>query len=208
MNGSAVTAITAGSESIANRRSELSTTSNAMNIGVAYQVVSLRKKNDVPCSFGSTGIGGGIAIPHGRMSSLTEPRGLFARLAHPIDFDSIDERPVDIVFSHANGFNARTYRSILAPLAAEMRILALDARGHGASTLPTVIEGRAGWHEFRDDLLALLLPAYVKEGKSYLTIAVGCTGGRHRSVVLAEELAIRMARLGFPPSVSHRDVGR
>ena len=47
---------------------------------------------------GSTGIGGGIAIPHGRMSSLTEPRGLFARLAHPIDFDSIDERPVDIVF--------------------------------------------------------------------------------------------------------------
>jgi nitrogen PTS system EIIA component len=47
---------------------------------------------------GSTGIGGGIAIPHGRMSSLGEPRGLFARLAHPIDFDSIDERPVDIVF--------------------------------------------------------------------------------------------------------------
>ena len=47
---------------------------------------------------GSTGIGGGIAIPHGRMSTLTQPRGLFARLAHPIDFDSIDERPVDIVF--------------------------------------------------------------------------------------------------------------
>ncbi len=47
---------------------------------------------------GSTGIGGGIAIPHGRMSTLAQPRGLFARLAHPIDFDSIDERPVDIVF--------------------------------------------------------------------------------------------------------------
>jgi PTS system nitrogen regulatory IIA component len=47
---------------------------------------------------GSTGIGGGIAIPHGRMATLPEPRGLFARLAHPIDFDSIDERPVDIVF--------------------------------------------------------------------------------------------------------------
>ena len=47
---------------------------------------------------GSTGIGGGIAIPHGRMSTLTQPRGLFARLAHPIDFDSIDERPVDVVF--------------------------------------------------------------------------------------------------------------
>jgi PTS system nitrogen regulatory IIA component len=47
---------------------------------------------------GSTGIGGGIAIPHGRMSTLAQPRGLFARLAHPVDFDSIDERPVDIVF--------------------------------------------------------------------------------------------------------------
>jgi PTS system nitrogen regulatory IIA component len=47
---------------------------------------------------GSTGIGGGIAMPHGRMSTLTQPRGLFARLAHPIDFDSIDERPVDVVF--------------------------------------------------------------------------------------------------------------
>jgi PTS system nitrogen regulatory IIA component len=47
---------------------------------------------------GSTGIGGGIAIPHGRMTTLAQPRGLFARLAHPVDFDSIDERPVDIVF--------------------------------------------------------------------------------------------------------------
>jgi PTS system nitrogen regulatory IIA component len=47
---------------------------------------------------GSTGIGGGIAIPHGRMPNLAKPVGLFARLAHPVDFDSIDERPVDIVF--------------------------------------------------------------------------------------------------------------
>jgi PTS system nitrogen regulatory IIA component len=47
---------------------------------------------------GSTGIGGGIAIPHGRLANLTKPVGLFARLGHSIDFDSIDERPVDIVF--------------------------------------------------------------------------------------------------------------
>ncbi len=47
---------------------------------------------------GSTGIGGGIAIPHGRMPTLTKPCGLFARLAQPVDFDSIDERPIDIVF--------------------------------------------------------------------------------------------------------------
>jgi PTS system nitrogen regulatory IIA component len=47
---------------------------------------------------GSTGIGGGIAIPHGRMAALTKPIGLFARLGNPVDFDSIDERPVDTVF--------------------------------------------------------------------------------------------------------------
>jgi pimeloyl-ACP methyl ester carboxylesterase len=68
-------------------------------------------------------------------------------------------RPVDIVFSHANGFNGRTYRSILEPLAGTLRILALDLRGHGATTLPAVIEGREGWREFRDDLLALLAAA-------------------------------------------------
>lgn len=66
------------------------------------------------------------------------------------------ERPVDVVFSHANGFNARTYRSILAPLAADLRILAVDMRGHGASTLPTPTEGWTGWEGFRDDLLAFL----------------------------------------------------
>ncbi|MBS0526600.1 MAG: PTS IIA-like nitrogen regulatory protein PtsN [Proteobacteria bacterium] len=47
---------------------------------------------------GSTGIGGGIAIPHGRMAGLEKPVGLFARLGHPVDFDAIDERPVDTVF--------------------------------------------------------------------------------------------------------------
>ncbi|WP_374467769.1 alpha/beta fold hydrolase [Phenylobacterium sp.] len=66
------------------------------------------------------------------------------------------DRPADIVFSHANGFNARTYRTILAPLADALRILAIDLRGHGATTLPAVVEGRPGWAEFRDDLLAFL----------------------------------------------------
>lgn len=57
-------------------------------------------------------------------------------------------------------------------------------------------------------LFALLLPAYVKEGKSYLSIGVGCTGGHHRSVVLAEELAKVLERLGFRANVHHRDLER
>jgi RNase adapter protein RapZ len=58
------------------------------------------------------------------------------------------------------------------------------------------------------DLVTMLLPAYIAEGKSYLTIAMGCTGGRHRSVVLAEELAHRLHDRGATPSVFHRDVER
>ena len=59
-----------------------------------------------------------------------------------------------------------------------------------------------------DDLLGFLLPCYVKEGKSYLTVAIGCTGGRHRSVVLAEEVARRIRDQGYEPVVYHRDLAR
>ncbi len=58
------------------------------------------------------------------------------------------------------------------------------------------------------DLVSSLLPAYMAEGKSYLTIAMGCTGGRHRSVVLAVEVARRLQAGGAAPSVFHRDVDR
>ena len=57
-----------------------------------------------------------------------------------------------------------------------------------------------------DDLLDVLLPAYTDEGKSYLTIAIGCTGGRHRSVAIAEELGRRLRERGVALRLSHRDV--
>jgi UPF0042 nucleotide-binding protein len=66
----------------------------------------------------------------------------------------------------------------------------------------------AAFLEHLAGLLDLLLPAYAKEGKSYLTFAVGCTGGRHRSVALAEELARLIAERGYEPSVQHRDIDR
>jgi UPF0042 nucleotide-binding protein len=56
------------------------------------------------------------------------------------------------------------------------------------------------------ELLRFLLPLYEREGKSYLTVAVGCTGGRHRSVVVLEALAAELRRLGQNVSVTHRDV--
>ena len=47
---------------------------------------------------GTTGVGNGIAIPHGKLPGLSRLYGLFARLEHPVDFDSIDEQPVDLIF--------------------------------------------------------------------------------------------------------------
>src|SRR5580658_5068577 len=65
--------------------------------------------------------------------------------------------------------------------------------------------------EFLDkaaDMLTFLLPHYIKEGKSYLTVAIGCTGGQHRSVMIAEELRKRLGAAGYRVKSSHRDMPR
>ena len=58
------------------------------------------------------------------------------------------------------------------------------------------------------DLLLFLVPHYVREGKSYLTVAFGCTGGRHRSVAISERVAELLGRAGYVPRVTHRDLSR
>ncbi len=68
--------------------------------------------------------------------------------------------------------------------------------------------GFAGFFERLCAMLLPLLPRYRAEGKSYLTIAAGCTGGRHRSVVVAERLAARLAETGLSIQLVHRDVDR
>jgi pimeloyl-ACP methyl ester carboxylesterase len=95
--------------------------------------------------------------------SAAEPRPMSVRLDSGRgagDFAYYDagpaSRPVDLLFLHANGFNARGYRSILAPLTAERRILSLDLRGHGRTRAPTEIDGRTSWLDLGDDVLAFL----------------------------------------------------
>lgn len=56
------------------------------------------------------------------------------------------------------------------------------------------------------DLVTFTIPPYIQEGKAYLTIAVGCTGGRHRSVMVTEELASFLRSRGYEPLVQHRDI--
>lgn len=58
-----------------------------------------------------------------------------------------------------------------------------------------------------DELLQFLVPRYIDEGKAYLRIGIGCTGGRHRSVAISEELGRRLAKSGNDVSVRHRDAG-
>lgn len=65
--------------------------------------------------------------------------------------------------------------------------------------------------EFLDkatDMLTFLLPHYIQEGKSYLTVAIGCTGGQHRSVMITEELKKRLGAVGYRAKSGHRDMPR
>lgn len=81
--------------------------------------------------------------------------------------------------------------------------------GHDPKVRSFVLE-RSVTEKFLDQFERLLidvLPSYRAEGRSYLTIAIGCTGGRHRSVAIAEELARRLAMHGIASRTSHRDVG-
>lgn len=107
-------------------------------------------------------------LPRGGLTSmdalaLSAPR----RISVPIDnrwgagemavLDFGDpKRPVDLIFAHANGFNAFAYRSLLQPLSGALRIWAPDLRGHGRTHLPAVPDGRRSWKDHRDDLISLL----------------------------------------------------
>ena len=73
------------------------------------------------------------------------------------------------------------------------------------------MEGDSGTREFitrLEDYLRYVVPKYVAEGKSYLTIGIGCTGGRHRSVMIAERLRRVLKADGLRVRVRHRDIGR
>jgi UPF0042 nucleotide-binding protein len=79
------------------------------------------------------------------------------------------------------------------------------------SEVAAYIEEDEDYQSFINKLTALilpLLPRYQLEGKSYLTIAIGCTGGRHRSVLVAEQLATILAATGYIVGIGHRDMDR
>lgn len=125
-----------------------------------------------------------------------EPRARSVRLKTPagdgdvafLDFGPAD-RPADVVFLHANGFNARAYRTILAPLASELRLLAPDQRGHGATTLPTD-KPRTTWLDLKDDLLAFLDAMGIERA-----VLAGHSMGGTASLLAAAEAPARVRSL-------------
>src|SRR5437899_353133 len=83
------------------------------------------------------------SVPARRVFRLAG-RGEQAELA-ALEFGDPD-RPLDVLFLHANGFNARTYRMVLEPLAPDLRVLAVDLRGHGRSPWWSTPADRADWY--------------------------------------------------------------
>ena len=153
-----------------------------------------------------------MGIVETRMNAVVDPEPRPRRFALPgrgagemavLDFGPPD-RPVDLVFSHANGFNARAYRSLLAPLARDLRILAPDLRGHGASTLAAETEGWSGWQGFAADIIALLEVATDGPlalaghslGATASLLAAGARPQRVRALLLVEPVLFDTAKAG------------
>ncbi len=99
-------------------------------------------------------------------------------------------RPVDLVFVHANGFNAYTYRRLLQPLSGALRIWAPDLRGHGQTQLPLTTNIRRGWQDHRDDMVSLL-----KSIEGPPVALAGHSIGGVSSLLAAAEVPERVSRL-------------
>lgn len=137
--------------------------------------------------------------PRARRIAMGSPNGP-GDLAY-LDYGPEDRAP-DLVFLHANGFNARSYRTILAPLASSLRIVAPDQRGHGATTLATD-RPRTSWLDLKDDLLAFLDAMRIER-----VALAGHSMGGTASLLAAAEAPSRVRALALldpvirPPSPS------
>lgn len=129
-------------------------------------------------------------------------------------FESVDHRQMQIA---VESFGFKHGLPLDADIVMDVRFLPnphwveelRPLTGHDPLVRDYVLE-RGVTSSFLDNFETMLvdvLPSYQSEGRSYLTIAIGCTGGRHRSVALTEELARRFAARGIAASTSHRDVG-
>jgi hypothetical protein len=135
------------------------------------------------------------------VTELLGPKGASGRLALTVitfGFKNGPPREADLLLDVRFLPNPH-YREDLRPLTGrDQRVVEYVEAGDIA----------AEFYERLFPLLDFVLPAYVTEGKTHLTIAIGCTGGKHRPVALTEELREHIAGLGIPVAVAHRDLGK
>jgi len=113
-------------------------------------------------------------------------------------------RPVDLVFVHANGFNAMTYRSILAPLGDRLHVVAIDQQGHGRSPQRVPTASRDSWLLFRDDLVAV-----IDQLGDHPLLLSGHSMGGTASVLASAVRPDRVKGLAlFDPVIMAEDMGR
>jgi pimeloyl-ACP methyl ester carboxylesterase len=110
-----------------------------------------------------------------------------------LEWEAASDAPV-LIFSHANGFNASTYKALLQPLSGAFRIIAPDMRGHGETTLPTDSRLLPGWQAYRDDLVRFIDALAVKPkilaghslGAAATLLAAAAKPGLADALVVAE----------------------
>ena len=113
-------------------------------------------------------------------------------------------RPVDVVFVHANGFNAMTYRSILAPLGERLHVVVIDQQGHGRSPQRVPSASRDSWLLFRDDLVAV-----IDQLGDHALLLSGHSMGGTASVLASAVRPERVKGLAlFDPVIMAEDLGR
>jgi pimeloyl-ACP methyl ester carboxylesterase len=101
------------------------------------------------------------------------------------------DRPVDLIWCHATGFNAQTYWPALLPLGGKLRILAVDQRGHGRTTLPADPERLTSWRLYADDLVALI----AAEGIKHPVTLAGHSMGGTAALIVADRLGAQAKSL-------------
>lgn len=122
------------------------------------------------------------------------------------------DRPVDLLFLHANGFNALTYRGLLAPLGKRWRILAPDQRGHGATTLVADPAAREDWSDLAADLVALaeatgaagVVAAGHSMGGTAALLAAAASPGLARRLLLIDPVILPRGRR-ITPAMAEAD---
>ncbi len=114
--------------------------------------------------------------------------------------------PIDIVFVHATGFCALTYRRLLAPLGDDLRVVALDMRGHGHTTLPARPFALTSWYTFARDLVAAL--GQIGAGQPVGVIAGHSMGGTTAMLALEMQPALARALLMVDPAMVAQDTQR